>query len=104
MCRHGERLRTPKECRENRFMLKAVLSTLNFDVSNNLSLRTEYKAQSTRFRANAVAPSGRVKQARPFLSALDSEMLISKLRRHAAARRAIKEADLNQIWLDDLFY
>ncbi len=45
----------------------------------------------------------RIKQAGSKLSGFHTEMLISQLRCHSAARRAIKEADLNQVWLDDFF-
>src|SRR5258708_4750422 len=33
----------------------------------------------------------------------ETEVLISELRGHAAARRAIEEADLYQVWFDDFF-
>ena len=52
---------------------------------------------------NELFASRGVKQARPLLSRFHSEMLIGELGGHAAARRAIEKAYLNQVGFDDFF-
>src|SRR6267143_1027709 len=98
MRRHGERLRTPKECREKRFILSQcfVLCTC-LTITCSQVKRTKYKGQSTKFNL------WRIKQTRPLLAALESKMLIGELGCHPAPRRAIEKTDLNQVRLDDFF-
>src|SRR5260370_36721122 len=104
MRRHGERLRTPKECREKRFTLNQYLvlcsSFLAVASFTGSGLKpTKRKVQSSKHKVL----SSRIKQTRPLLAGLDSKMLISELGCHSASRRAIEKTDLNQVGLDDFF-
>jgi hypothetical protein len=71
--------------------------------SNARSIASEREIASG--RASLLLPSGFLTRQRVLLCARQSHthMLVGGARHHAAARRAVEKADLNQVRLDDLF-